>query len=241
MRRGDFGSDDYDYLAKIILLGDSSVGKSNLLSRWTQDEFSLETKATIGVEFATRSLTLHDKVIRAQVWDTAGQERFSSLTTAYYRGALGAFIAYDTTKYITFKNVKSWLDGLKIHADKDIAVILVGNKTDLENLREVPTKEGKTFASKHNLAFIETSALANTNVDQAFETLLEEIYNQAKVNSPNHPWYSKGTEYHHSPTVKLDDYEDKDRERSEDDESQNLKQKEKDIVVNDQENNDCSC
>jgi len=158
------------------LLGDSAVGKSNLLTRWTQDEFSLETKATIGVEFATKALNIQGKILRAQVWDTAGQERFSAITAAYYRGALGAIITYDTTKFITFKNVKRWLEELKQHSDDNIAILLVGNKIDLENLREVPTKEGKLFSERNNLSFIETSALSKTNVDSAFEMILEEIY-----------------------------------------------------------------
>eukprot|EP01124_Arcella_intermedia_P014713 TRINITY_DN21280_c0_g1_i1.p1 TRINITY_DN21280_c0_g1~~TRINITY_DN21280_c0_g1_i1.p1 ORF type:complete len:236 (-),score=62.95 TRINITY_DN21280_c0_g1_i1:36-743(-) len=205
----DLGSDHYHYLAKIILLGDSSVGKSNILSRWTDDEFSLETKATIGVEFATRELSIQSKVIRAQVWDTAGQERFNALTSAYYRGALGAFIVYDTTRYTTFKNVALWLEELRTHADKDISVILVGNKVDLENLREVPTKEGKAFSLNNELSFIEASALSNHNVDKAFETLLEDIYERAQShNNPNHPWFSKThPDYVHSSTIKLDNPE----------------------------------
>jgi len=116
------------------------------------------------------------------VWDTAGQERFSAITAAYYRGALGAIITYDTTKFVTFKNVKRWLDELKQHADENIAILLVGNKIDLENLREVPVKEGRVFAEKYSLSFIETSALNKTNVDTAFEMILEEIYRRNAAN-----------------------------------------------------------
>jgi len=196
--------EEYDYLAKIILLGDSATGKSNLLSRWTQDEFSLETRATIGVEFATKSITLDTKVVRAQVWDTAGQERFSSITSAYYRGALGAILLYDTTKYQSFKNVQMWLDELREHADKDISLILVGNKIDLENLREVPTKEGKGYAEKNGMGFVETSALDATNVDKAFATVLEDIYKKAIVaGRPDHPWKSPKSSVKTSKTVKV--------------------------------------
>jgi len=199
-------NDDYDYLAKIILLGDSAVGKSNLLTRWTQDEFSLETKATIGVEFATKAITIQTKCLRAQVWDTAGQERFSSITSAYYRGALGAIIAYDTTKYLTFKNAKNWLDELKQHSDDNIAMILVGNKIDLENLREVPTKEGKAFAEQYGLSFIETSALNNTNVDTAFEMILKEIYNRVpnRDEHTSRPTPSDGTNLTNNQTIHLE-------------------------------------
>jgi len=163
------------------------------MTRWVQDEFSLETKATIGVEFATKAITIQGKLISAHVWDTAGQERFSSITSAYYRGALGVIIAYDTTKYVTFKNAKQWLKELQLKTDDSSAsILLVGNKIDLENLREVPTREGKLFAEQEGLSFIETSALNNINVDNAFEMILEEIYNEGKAtpncedNSPTH-------------------------------------------------------
>eukprot|EP01125_Pyxidicula_operculata_P005501 TRINITY_DN1949_c0_g1_i2.p1 TRINITY_DN1949_c0_g1~~TRINITY_DN1949_c0_g1_i2.p1 ORF type:complete len:221 (-),score=37.29 TRINITY_DN1949_c0_g1_i2:265-927(-) len=200
--------EEYDYLAKIILLGDSAVGKSNLLSRWTQDEFSLETKATIGVEFATKSVSTDSKVIRAQVWDTAGQERFSSITSAYYRGALGAILVYDTTKHQSFKNVQMWLDELREHADKDTSLMLVGNKVDLEHLREVPTKEGKAFAEKNGMGFIETSALDATNVDLAFESLIEDIYKKAiVVGRPDHPWKSPQPMQKVPKTVKVRGHE----------------------------------
>lgn len=105
--------DDYDYLFKVVLIGDSGVGKSNLLSRFTKNEFSLESKSTIGVEFATRSIRVDDKVVKAQIWDTAGQERFRAVTSAYYRGAVGALIVYDITRRTTFDSISRWLDELK--------------------------------------------------------------------------------------------------------------------------------
>ncbi|KAK8524500.1 hypothetical protein V6N12_029365 [Hibiscus sabdariffa] len=98
--------DDYDYLFKVVLIGDSGVGKSNLLSRFTKNEFSLESKSTIGVEFATRSIRVDDKVVKAQIWDTAGQERYRAITSAYYRGAVGALLVYDVTRHVTFENVE---------------------------------------------------------------------------------------------------------------------------------------
>ena len=105
--------DDYDYLFKVVLIGDSGVGKSNLLSRFTRNEFSLESKSTIGVEFATRSMNVDGKTIKAQIWDTAGQERFRAVTSAYYRGAVGALIVYDITRGHTFDNVARWLEELR--------------------------------------------------------------------------------------------------------------------------------
>jgi len=168
--------EEYDYLYKVVLIGDSGVGKSNLLSRFTRNEFNLETKSTIGVEFATRSIQIEAKTIKAQIWDTAGQERYRAITSAYYRGAVGALLVYDIAKYSTFKNVERWLTELRENADRNIVIMLVGNKSDLRHLREVPTEEAKAFSEKHKLSFIETSALDSTNVELAFQNILTEIY-----------------------------------------------------------------
>mmetsp|Transcript_120147 Transcript_120147/g.347168 ORF Transcript_120147/g.347168 Transcript_120147/m.347168 type:complete len:212 (+) Transcript_120147:164-799(+) len=168
--------DDYDYLFKVVLIGDSGVGKSNLLSRFTRDEFNLESKSTIGVEFATKSITTNGKVIKAQIWDTAGQERYRAITSAYYRGAVGALLVYDISKRVTFENLERWLQELRDHADANIVIMLVGNKGDLRHLRAVGQDEAMAFAEKHGLACIETSALESTNVETAFMRLLSEIY-----------------------------------------------------------------
>jgi len=168
--------DEYDYLFKVVLIGDSGVGKSNLLSRFTRNEFNLESKSTIGVEFATRSIQVGGKITKAQIWDTAGQERYRAITSAYYRGAVGALLVYDIAKHITYENVERWLKELRDHADANIVIMLVGNKSDLRHLRAVPTEEAKAFAEKHGLSFIETSALDSTNVEVAFRNILEEIY-----------------------------------------------------------------
>ncbi|KAG8068006.1 hypothetical protein GUJ93_ZPchr0005g14492 [Zizania palustris] len=135
--------DDYDYLFKVVLIGDSGVGKSNLLSRFTKNEFSLESKSTIGVEFATRSLQVDGKVIKAQIWDTAGQERYRAITSAYYRGAVGALLVYDVTRRATFDSVARWLRELRDHTDPSIVCMLIGNKSDLRHLVAVSTDDGK--------------------------------------------------------------------------------------------------
>lgn len=176
---------DYDYLYKIVLIGDSGVGKSNLLSRFTRNEFYLETKSTIGVEFATRSITVDNKIIKTQIWDTAGQERYRSITKAYYRGAVGALIVYDITKGVTFQNLSKWVTELREHALSNVIIMLVGNKCDLKHLREVKSDEGKSFAEKHGLYFIETSALDSTNVDFAFQNVVTEIYHNSGNNNNN--------------------------------------------------------
>jgi len=170
---------EYDYLYKVVLIGDSGVGKSNLLSRFTRNEFNLETKSTIGVEFATRSIQVDGKTIKAQIWDTAGQERYRAITSAYYRGAVGALLVYDISKNVTFKNVERWLAELRENAANNIVIMLVGNKSDLRHLREVPTETAKEFSEKNNLLFIETSALDSSNVELAFQNILTEIYRQS--------------------------------------------------------------
>jgi small GTP-binding protein len=163
----------------VVLIGDSGVGKSNLLSRFTRNEFNLETKSTIGVEFATRSIQADGKTIKAQIWDTAGQERYRAITSAYYRGAVGALLVYDIAKNATFKNVERWLAELRENAAGTIVIMLVGNKSDLRHLREVPAETSKEFAEKNTLLFIETSALDSSNVEQAFQNILTEIYKQS--------------------------------------------------------------
>lgn len=168
--------EEYDYLFKVVLIGDSGVGKSNLLSRFTRDSFSLESKSTIGVEFATRSQEIDGKIIKAQIWDTAGQERYRAITSAYYRGAVGALLVYDIAKHLTYENVTRWLKELRDHADSNIVIMLVGNKTDLRHLRAVPTDDAKQFAEDNGLSFIETSALVSTNVELAFQNILTEIH-----------------------------------------------------------------
>lgn len=142
---------NYDYLFKVVLIGDSGTGKSNLLSRFTRNEFSLESKSTIGVEFATRSISVDGKTVKAQIWDTAGQERYRAITSAYYRGAVGALLVYDIAKHPTYVNVSRWLKELRDHADSNIVIMLVGNKSDLRHLRAVPTEEAKAFAGKSPL------------------------------------------------------------------------------------------
>ncbi|KAL7593114.1 ras-related protein RABA1f [Lactuca sativa] len=171
-----YTDDDYDYLYKVVLIGDSGVGKSNLLSRFSKNEFSLDSKSTIGVEFATRSIRVEDKTIKGQIWDTAGQERYRAITSAYYRGTVGALIVYDITRKVTFDNIERWLKELREHTDQNIVIMLVGNKADLGHLRAVTTDEAKAFSERENVFFMETSALESLNVEKAFTEVLTQIY-----------------------------------------------------------------
>ncbi|XP_020587411.1 ras-related protein RABA5a [Phalaenopsis equestris] len=165
-----------DYLFKIVLVGDSAVGKSNLLARFARDEFYSNSKSTIGVEFQTQKMVIDGKEIKAQIWDTAGQERFRAVTSAYYRGAVGALIVYDISRRQTFENVGRWLNELNTYSDMNVVTILVGNKSDLKESREVSVEEGKALAEVEGLFFMETSALDSSNVTAAFQTVVKEIY-----------------------------------------------------------------
>ncbi|KAJ3673413.1 hypothetical protein LUZ60_006787 [Juncus effusus] len=168
--------DKIDYVFKVVLVGDSAVGKSQILNRFARNEFVLDSKATIGVEFQTRTLVIQHKSVKAQIWDTAGQERYRAVTSAYYRGAVGALLVYDVTKPQTFDHIQRWLDELRSHADRNIVIMLVGNKTDLTDQRAVNADVATEFAQKEGLFYLETSALNSTNVETAFQTVLTEIF-----------------------------------------------------------------
>ncbi|CAL9047909.1 ras-related protein RABA4d-like [Musa acuminata AAA Group] len=175
-RGEEWEAEEIDYVFKIVVIGDSAVGKTQLLGRFTKDEFFLDSKSTIGVEFQTRTLVLNRKRIKAQIWDTAGQERYRAITSAYYRGALGAMLVYDITKRQTFDHVVRWIDELRANADNSIVVMLIGNKSDLAKNRVVSTEDAMEFAEEQGLFFSEASALSGDNVETAFLRLLEEIY-----------------------------------------------------------------
>lgn len=172
------GSRNYDYLFKVVLIGDSGVGKTSLLKRYRHNEFSTDTKHTIGVEFATQEIEVEDKLVKTQIWDTAGQERYRAITKAYYRGALGAILLYDITDRETFENLRRWISEIRQHASEDIKIMLVGNKKDLENDRKVSVDEGKKFAKEHELAFLESSAKNGDLVIACFETVIRQIFKQ---------------------------------------------------------------
>uniref|UniRef100_A0A8C6J908 Ras-related protein Rab-25 n=1 Tax=Melopsittacus undulatus TaxID=13146 RepID=A0A8C6J908_MELUD len=171
---------DSCFPSTVVLIGESGVGKTNLLSRFTRNEFNHDSRTTIGVEFSTRSILVGDSVVKAQIWDTAGLERYRAITSAYYRGAVGALVVFDITKHQTYDVVERWLKELYDHAEPSIVVMLVGNKTDLAQAREVPMEEAKMFADNNGLLFVETSALDSTNVEQAFETILTEIFRKVQ-------------------------------------------------------------
>ena len=167
--------DEYDFLFKLIIVGDSNVGKTNIMSKYIHNKFNYTSKATIGVEFGTKIVTIDNKKIKAQIWDTAGQERYKSITSAYYKGAKGALIVYDITNKSTFESVDKWVQDLNSYGDKNLTLLLVGNKSDLEDKRQIVKEDGEEKAKSFNLGFIETSACSGDNIDQAFDIMLKEV------------------------------------------------------------------
>ena len=168
--------EELDFIFKVVFLGDSSVGKSNIISKYKLNEFNRNSKSTVGVEFYSKIITQNNKNIKIQIWDTAGQERFKSITKSYYKGAKGAIIVYDITRRATFENVQEWFKDTKTMGDNThLVLMLVGNKCDLVNERQVSTEEGKKEAEMNGIAFMETSALDGTNITEAFELMAKLI------------------------------------------------------------------
>ena len=158
----------YNYLLKYIIIGDPSVGKSNLLLRYAHDKFNEDYQATIGVEFGAKNVEINNKTFRIQIWDTAGQENFRSITRAYYKNSVCAIIVYDITNKESFNNIQNWIEDCKNQCPKTVFFVLVGNKNDLENERKVSFEEGKKFADSNDILFFESSAKTGNNVEDIF-------------------------------------------------------------------------
>ena len=166
---------NFDYLLKYIIIGDAAVGKSNLLLRYVHGQFKPEYQLTIGVEFGAKNLTISSKIFRIQIWDTAGQENFRSITRAYYKNSVCALVVYDISSKDSFNNVTSWIEDCKNQSPKTIFMVLVGNKCDLEDKRQVTYEEGKELADKNEMIFFESSAKDGINVEKIFEDSAKEI------------------------------------------------------------------
>ena len=173
------GEQEYDYLFKLLLIGNSSVGKSSLLFRFVENVWDDSFVPTIGVDFKLKTLEVNGKKVKLQIWDTAGQERFKNITASYYRGGNGVLVVYDITERESFDNLTSWLIEIEKNANKNVYKLLIGNKCDLEDKRKVTYQEGKDFAESNGMKFIETSAKDNTKVQEAFELLTSEIMKSA--------------------------------------------------------------
>lgn len=159
---------------KLLLIGDSSVGKSSLLLRFAEDSFSTTFISTIGVDFKTRTVELDGEQVKLSIWDTAGQERFRTITAAYYRGANGIVLVYDITSETSFNSIRGWIRNIEEHASDNVCKILVGNKCDMEDKRVITTAQGQALAKEFNIKFFEASAKADINVEDAFQSIARE-------------------------------------------------------------------
>lgn len=165
----------YDFLIKLLLIGDSGVGKSCLLLRFCDDAWTPSFITTIGIDFKIRTIELDGKRVKLQIWDTAGQERFRTITTAYYRGAMGILLVYDVTDERSFANVRTWHANVEQHASEGVSRILVANKSDWEEKRVVTTEQGQALADELGVRYVETSAKANAGVEEAFTLLARDV------------------------------------------------------------------
>ena len=166
---------NFNYMLKYIIIGDSGVGKSNILLQYLQGKFNEEFQTTIGVEFGAKNLNIKDKIYRIQIWDTAGQEMFRSITRSYYKNSVCACVVYDITNRNSFDNIRSWIEDCKKHSPKTVFLVLIGNKNDLESSRKVSYDEGEDFAKKYGMLFYETSAKTGKNINEVFMNSCSEI------------------------------------------------------------------
>ena len=167
-------SHKYDYLFKILIIGESGVGKTCLLLRFTEDSFTTTFLTTIGIDFKIKIINLENKLIKLQIWDTAGQERFRTITKTYYKGAHGIILTYDVTDQDSFKNIRNWIKQIEANAQGNVKRVLVGNKCDKPD-RVVTEEEKKKLADDYSMSFFETSAKTNKNVTEVFYHLTKEI------------------------------------------------------------------
>ncbi|KAI1852452.1 hypothetical protein JX265_011085 [Neoarthrinium moseri] len=181
------GNRNYDFLIKLLLIGDSGVGKSCCLLRFSEDSFTPSFITTIGIDFKIRTIELDGKRVKLQIWDTAGQERFRTITTAYYRGAMGILLVYDVTDQRSFDNIRTWFANVEQHATEGVNKILIGNKCDWEDKRVVSTEQGEALAKELGIPFLEVSAKSNINIDKAFYSLAADIKKRAVDNQKSEP------------------------------------------------------
>ena len=205
--------EEYEMMVKVILIGDSGVGKTNIMSKFLKNQFMEESKATIGVEFGSKLFNHEGHKIKAQIWDTAGQEKYKAITGAYYKGSKGALVVYDITQKKTFENIEKWVNDLKAAGDPKITIILIGNKNDLDDKRQVSKDQGEEKARSFGCAFLETSAYSGDNIDKAFNLMVKEIYEKFSNDSTGEDELAPGSNGN-GKDVELDKVNDKNIKKS---------------------------
>ena len=189
-----------DITFKYIVVGNAFVGKSNIIYRFVQGKFNENYKATINLDFSYKNIKKGDKIYRVQLWDTVGQEEFQSISRGYYKSGVCALVVYDITNRESFNNVGTWMEECKINGPSTISLVLVGNKIDLEDKRQITYEEGEDFANQNNMQFFETSALNGSNIDELFNDTVESIIK--KIENNYYKDKDCGIEFHHNPNNK---------------------------------------
>jgi small GTP-binding protein len=169
------------YTFKYLIIGDSDVGKTSMLLTYTKGFFDSKVRPTVGIDFFVKTDTINDDIVKNQFWDTSGQEKFKTIMNSYYRNSISCIVVYDVTNRCSFSNVEYWMQELSEHVDiQNVSLLLVGNKSDLKDLRQVPIEEGATVANRYNAMFLETSALNNSNIHEVFNKLAHDVYSKQK-------------------------------------------------------------
>ncbi|KAJ3448747.1 ras and ef-hand domain-containing protein [Anaeramoeba flamelloides] len=195
--------EDYDYLVKLLMVGDSACGKTSILLRFSEDKYNKNMPSTIGVDFREKTKTIsNNKKVKFSVWDTAGQERFRTLTSSYYRGAQGIILVYDVTRRETFENLEDWINEIDMYSSSDVKIMLIGNKIDLKEEEDITKEEGLEFARKHQMMFIQTSAKTKEGIIQAFDELAMQTIDSLSTSSSG-----KGVNYSINLTEQDEDNE----------------------------------
>lgn len=176
---------NYDKLIKLLLLGESGVGKTSLLLRFTEDYFTSEHLTSIGIDYKIKMLEMDNKIVKLQIWDTAGEERFRTITKTYYKEAHGILLVYDLSDFNSFKSITNWIKQIEENSDPNVSKVLIGNKSDLEK-REVSNEQGRQLADEFNMIFFETSAKDDLNVKDTFDYITKKIlkdYQNSRIKS----------------------------------------------------------